>query len=209
MHPHRDFSRDRWVERKWRFQLTGPILGGDRIKRRHGGRRWRARRPERGCAEDDAANILCEHGITPTAQRIDIAAVLFERPQHVCAEDLQQILARNGTPVSKATVYNTLGLFARTGLVRELFVDSDKVLYDSNYRAPRSHLRCRYRCSDRHRTGSDRAERTTGSSGGNASGTHRRRHQDRPATPHLTDSGAVCRREFRYTPRPRSLRRRK
>ena len=81
---------------------------------------------------DDAANILCEHGITPTAQRIDIAAVLLARPQHVCAEDLQQILARNGTPVSKATVYNTLGLFARTGLVRELFVDSDKVLYDSN-----------------------------------------------------------------------------
>ena len=81
---------------------------------------------------DDAANILREHGITPTAQRVDIAAVLLARPQHVCAEDLQQMLVRNGTPVSKATVYNTLGLFARTGLVRELFVDSDKVLYDSN-----------------------------------------------------------------------------
>lgn len=81
---------------------------------------------------DDAASILCEHGITPTAQRIDIAAVLLARPQHVCAEDLQQMLVRNGTPVSKATVYNTLGLFARTGLVRELFVDSDKVLYDTN-----------------------------------------------------------------------------
>ena len=81
---------------------------------------------------DDAANILCEHGITPTAQRVDIAAVLLARPQHVCAEDLQKLLARNGMPVSKATVYNTLGLFARTGLVRELFVESDKVLYDSN-----------------------------------------------------------------------------
>ena len=81
---------------------------------------------------DDAVNLLCEHGITPTAQRIDIAAVLLARPQHVCADDLQQMLARHGTPVCKATVYNTLGLFARKGLVRELFVDSDKVLYDSN-----------------------------------------------------------------------------
>ena len=81
---------------------------------------------------DDAANILREHGITPTAQRIGIAAVLFARPRHVCAEDLQRMLVRNGTPVSKATVYNTLGLFARTGLVRELFVDAEKVLYDSN-----------------------------------------------------------------------------
>ena len=81
---------------------------------------------------EDAADLLCDHGITPTAQRIDIAAVLLVRPQHVCAEELQRMLAGRGTPVSKATVYNTLGLFARKGLVRELVVDSDKVLYDSN-----------------------------------------------------------------------------
>ena len=81
---------------------------------------------------DDAVALLRKHGITPTAQRIDIAAVLLVRPQHLCADDLQQMLARSGTPVSKATVYNTLGLFARKGLVRELFVDSGKVLYDSN-----------------------------------------------------------------------------
>jgi len=34
--------------------------------------------------------------------------------------------------VSKATVYNTLGLFARKGLVRELVVDPTKIFYDSN-----------------------------------------------------------------------------
>ena len=80
----------------------------------------------------DAADLLREHGITPTAQRVEVAAVLLARPQHVCAEDLQRMLARHGTPVSKATVYNTLGLFVRKGLVRELFVDAGKVLYDSN-----------------------------------------------------------------------------
>ena len=88
---------------------------------------------------EDAANLLCEDGITPTVQRIDIAAVLLVRPQHVCAEELQRMLARHGTPVSKATVYNTLGLFARKRLVRELVVDSDKVLYDSNT-ANHSHI---------------------------------------------------------------------
>lgn len=81
---------------------------------------------------DDAADLLRAFGITPTAQRIDVAAVLLARPQHVCAEDLQQMLAAHGTPVSKATVYNTLGLFARKGLVRELFIEFGKVLYDSN-----------------------------------------------------------------------------
>jgi len=71
---------------------------------------------------------VCEHAL----QRLDVAAVLLARPQHVCADDLQQMLARDGTPVSKARVYNTLGLFVRKGLARELFVDADKVLYDSN-----------------------------------------------------------------------------
>ena len=81
---------------------------------------------------DGAAALLCEHGITPTAQRIAVAAALLMRPLHVCAEELQQMLAERGTPVSKATVYNTLGLFARKGLVREIVVDASKVLYDSN-----------------------------------------------------------------------------
>ena len=81
---------------------------------------------------DDVADLLCEYGITPTAQRVDVASVLLARPQHVCAEDLRQMLAGQGAPVSKATVYNTLGLFASKGLVRELFVGAGKVLYDSN-----------------------------------------------------------------------------
>ena len=38
--------------------------------------------------------------------------------------------------VSKATVYNTLGLFARRGLVRKVRVDPSRVFYDSN---PREH----------------------------------------------------------------------
>ena len=80
----------------------------------------------------DAANLLEARGIRPTTQRVDIASVLLARPQHVYAEDLRRLLAEHATPVSKATVYNTLGLFARKGLVRELSVDSGKVLYDSN-----------------------------------------------------------------------------
>ena len=34
--------------------------------------------------------------------------------------------------VSKATVYNTLGLFASKGLLSEVIVDPTKVFYDSN-----------------------------------------------------------------------------
>ena len=34
--------------------------------------------------------------------------------------------------VSKATVYNTLGLFASKGLIREVIVDPTRVFYDPN-----------------------------------------------------------------------------
>ncbi|VAW97171.1 Iron-responsive regulator Irr [hydrothermal vent metagenome] len=74
---------------------------------------------------------LKSHNITPTQQRVEIATILFEKPQHLSAE---QVLSKvNGNAaVSKATVYNTLGLFARKGLVHEVVVDPSKVFYDSN-----------------------------------------------------------------------------
>lgn len=38
----------------------------------------------------------------------------------------------SSSTASKATIYNTLGLFTKKGLVRELIVDPTKVFYDSN-----------------------------------------------------------------------------
>lgn len=80
----------------------------------------------------DVIARLQEHGITPTQQRIQIAQLLFSRPQHVSAEQVLEIVNDGRTKVSKATVYNTLNLFAREGLVREVLVDPTKIFYDSN-----------------------------------------------------------------------------
>jgi Fur family transcriptional regulator, iron response regulator len=88
---------------------------------------------------DEAARLLALRGITPTQQRVEIAAILLAEPQHVCAEQLMTRINQAGVCVSKATVYNTLGLFARRGLVREVIVDPAKVFYDSNVR-PHQHL---------------------------------------------------------------------
>jgi Fur family transcriptional regulator, iron response regulator len=82
---------------------------------------------------------LRAHGITPTQQRVEIARVLFERHQHVSADQvLARVNARDAS-VSKATVYNTLGLFAQKGLVRQVIVDPTRVFYDSNL-SPHHHL---------------------------------------------------------------------
>ncbi len=75
---------------------------------------------------------LQEHGVNPTRQRIDIARVLFAKPQHLSADDVLRTAQREGANISKATVYNTLSLFSRKGLVREIIVDPTRVFYDTN-----------------------------------------------------------------------------
>jgi len=79
-----------------------------------------------------ATELLLEYCITPTQQRIEIANILFARPQHVSAEQVLAQLNCEQQKASKATMYNTLGLFARKGLIREIIVDPTKVFYDSN-----------------------------------------------------------------------------
>lgn len=83
-------------------------------------------------AREDIAATLQRFGISPTPQRVEVAALLLERTQHLSADQVLARLLESDAPVSKATVYNTLGLFAARGLVREVMVDATKVFYDSN-----------------------------------------------------------------------------
>ncbi len=79
---------------------------------------------------ESLASQLRHFGIQPTQQRLEIAQVLFERPQHLSADQLLAKLNLQETLASKATVYNTLNLFVQKGLVREVIVDPAKVFYD-------------------------------------------------------------------------------
>lgn len=74
---------------------------------------------------------LLEHGVRPTAQRVHIAMLVLDRACHFSADQLLASLRRSGTGVSKATVYNTLNLFCRQGLIREVAVDPARLMYDS------------------------------------------------------------------------------
>ena len=75
---------------------------------------------------------LSDCGIRPTGQRIRIAALLLSAPQHLSAEQILDSLRAAGARVSKATVYNTLNLFAERGLIRQLSVDGSRAWFDSN-----------------------------------------------------------------------------
>lgn len=78
-------------------------------------------------------SLLKENGINPTSQRIDILRLLLERCEHLSADQVFSLVNRdNDGRVSKATVYNTLGLFAEKGVVREVIADPTRVFYDPN-----------------------------------------------------------------------------
>ena len=81
---------------------------------------------------DEVIDKLKSSGVTPTTQRVEIAQILFARPQHLSAEQILDMVNESSSTASKATVYNTLGLFAKKGLVKEVIVDPSKVFYDSN-----------------------------------------------------------------------------
>ena len=83
----------------------------------------------------DLTALFDRHGILPTPQRIEIALIMLERPQHLSADQIIDRLRTTGSGVSKATVYNTLNLFSERGLVKEVMVDPIRKFYDSTTHA--------------------------------------------------------------------------
>ena len=81
---------------------------------------------------EDIVEMLKSSNITPTAPRVEIAQILFARPQHLSAEQILKTVNEKSPTASKATIYNTLGLFVEKNLVKEVIVDPSKVFYDSN-----------------------------------------------------------------------------
>jgi Fur family iron response transcriptional regulator len=79
----------------------------------------------------DFPGLLAAHGVRVTPQRLAVARVLLDRPQHLSADVIAARLRARGLSASKATIYNTLRVFAAQGLVREVVVDPERVFYDS------------------------------------------------------------------------------
>ncbi|MDP2786450.1 MAG: transcriptional repressor [Sulfurimicrobium sp.] len=88
----------------------------------------------RTCAHtrDNMADLLRQHGINPTHQRIEIAYALFSHQEHLCADQVMAIVNAKHSETSKATVYNTLNLFREKSMIREVIVDPSRVFYDPN-----------------------------------------------------------------------------
>ena len=79
----------------------------------------------------DIESRLKAHNIKVTAQRLEVAALMLRRPQHLSADQIIEKLHQAGSRVSKATVYNCLKVFSETGLVKEINIDATRKYYDT------------------------------------------------------------------------------
>ena len=82
---------------------------------------------------------LADAGILPTLQRLAVGSVILQRPTHMTAEQVLTAARERVPGTSRATVYGTLQMFVRHGLLRELLIDNEATVYDSNMQ-PHHHL---------------------------------------------------------------------
>jgi Fur family iron response transcriptional regulator len=76
------------------------------------------------------ADVLRRHGIQPSAQRLAVAEYVLGTPEHPSADLVWSKIRSTFPMISRATVYNTLNLFVRKGLLRQLALAEGKVVFD-------------------------------------------------------------------------------
>jgi Fur family iron response transcriptional regulator len=83
----------------------------------------------------DVVELLMAHGIQPSAQRIVVAQYVLFTDEHPAADKVW-VRVKAGFPmISRATVYNTLNLFVEKGLLRELHLAPDSIVFDPKVEA--------------------------------------------------------------------------
>jgi Fe2+ or Zn2+ uptake regulation protein len=80
----------------------------------------------------DLVTVLMERGIQPSAQRVAVADHVLHTDRHPSADEVWARVRARFPTISRATVYNTLHLFADNGLLRELVLAEGKVVFDPN-----------------------------------------------------------------------------
>ena len=76
------------------------------------------------------ASLLRARGVQPSAQRVAVAEYVLSTDEHPSADEAWAKVRRSLPTISRATVYNTLHLFVKKGLLREFILTEGRVVYD-------------------------------------------------------------------------------
>ncbi len=85
------------------------------------------------------ADTLRHHGIQPSAQRLAVAGYVLHTEAHPSADQVFAEVRSRVPMIARATVYNTLNLFVRKKLLRQLVLAAGRVVFDPNV-APHHHF---------------------------------------------------------------------
>lgn len=89
----------------------------------------------------DYKEVLKEHRIAPSLQRIKILEFLEKNRTHPTADMIYQALVDEIPTLSKTTVYNTLRAFAEKDVIVELSLFENEVRYEYD-KTPHIHFKC-------------------------------------------------------------------
>lgn len=87
------------------------------------------------------ATILQEHKIRPSAQRLLVFDYLKSVKTHPSVDTIYQALLPKNPGLSRTTVYNTLELLAKNGLILTLDFGEGFLRYDGDI-TPHTHFKC-------------------------------------------------------------------
>ena len=78
----------------------------------------------------DVAGMLRRSGVHPSAQRVAVAEYVLGTDEHPSADEVWARVKRRFPMISRATVYNTLNLFEKKGLIKGLSIAEGKMVFD-------------------------------------------------------------------------------
>jgi Fe2+ or Zn2+ uptake regulation protein len=77
-------------------------------------------------------NILRDHGIQPTPQRIAVVMFILAAKTHPSADEVWSNVLATCPTISRATVYNTLNLLVEKGLLKAQILKEGTVVFDAH-----------------------------------------------------------------------------
>lgn len=88
-------------------------------------------------------SFISKKGLRNTPEREEIIAEIFSNPNHFDVDELYLRLKRNGSKISKASIYRNIPLIMECGLIKEVWFEDGHTQYEQVYgQRPHCHLRC-------------------------------------------------------------------
>jgi Fur family ferric uptake transcriptional regulator len=93
-------------------------------------------------ALEDPADLLRQHGLQVTAQRLAVLRAVAARP-HGTADDIEELVRTQIGAVSRQAVYDALGILTDKGLIRRIQPARSPARYEDRVDDNHHHLVCR------------------------------------------------------------------